>query len=67
MNHLPISIDDDAEMPVVAAYIVKNISSGSRVADVALTCAIDLYRAAAYVDTNLGDVILLEIAVGYGP
>ena len=29
----------------------------------ALTCAIDICRAAAYVDTNLGDVILLEIAV----
>ena len=42
---------------------MKNISSGSRVADVALTCAIDICRAAAYVDTNLGDVILLDIAV----
>jgi hypothetical protein len=37
-------------------------SSSSRLADVALTCAIDVCRAAAYVDTGLGDVILLEIA-----
>lgn len=41
---------------------MKNISSGSRLADVALTCAIDVCRSAAYVDTGLGDVILLEIA-----
>ena len=42
--------------------IVKNISSGSRLADVALTCAIDICRAAAYVDTDMGEIILPDIA-----
>jgi hypothetical protein len=42
--------------------IMKNISSGSRLADVALTCAIDICRAAAYVDVDLGENILPEIA-----
>lgn len=41
---------------------MKNISSSSRFADVALTCAIDICRAAAYVDTDLGEIFLTEIA-----
>lgn len=42
--------------------IIKNISSGSRLSDVALTCAIDICRAAAYVDPDLGEIILPDIA-----
>lgn len=41
---------------------MKHLSGSSKLVDVALTCVVDVCRAAAYVDPRLGETVLPEIA-----